>query len=60
MSDRIAAAIAAYQADTAPEAVKAVLQSVEGSEYAQLVTASSICWSAATTLHDVPTEEIAR
>jgi hypothetical protein len=60
MSDRIANAIAAYQARTTPESVEAVLDAVKDREYAPLVTASSIRLSAAMTLRDVLAEEIAR
>lgn len=60
MSDRIANAIAAYQACTTPESVEAVLDAVKGREYAHFITASSVHLSAAMTLHDVLAEEIAR
>jgi hypothetical protein len=59
MSDRIAAAIAAYQARTTPESVEVVLDAVKDREYANLITASSVRLSAAMTLHDVLAEEIA-
>lgn len=60
MSDRIANAIAAYQACTTPESVQVVLDAVKDREYADLVTASSVRLSAAMALHDVLAEEIAR
>ncbi|MBR0963161.1 hypothetical protein JQ554_03505 [Bradyrhizobium diazoefficiens] len=60
MSDRIAEAIAAYQACTTPEFVEAALDAIKDRDYAPLITAGSVRLSAAMALHDVLAEEIAR
>lgn len=60
MSNRIANAIAAYQAQTTTESVEALLDAVKDHEHADLITHSSIHLSAAMALHDVLAEEIAR
>jgi hypothetical protein len=60
MSDRIADAIAAYQASITPESVEVILDAITDREYACLIRASSIRLSAAVTLHDALAEEIAR
>jgi hypothetical protein len=60
MFDRIANAIAAYHACTTPESVQVILDAVKDRQCAHPITASSIRWSAAVTLHDVLAEEIAR
>jgi signal recognition particle GTPase len=60
MSKRIAKAIAAYQASVTPSAVKLAQHAVKGRDYALLITADAIRMGAASALHDVLAEEIAR
>jgi hypothetical protein len=60
MSKAITNAIAAYQAATAPEAVKAALHAVKDRESAGIINAGSIRIGAASALLDVLAEEIAR